>query len=165
MSAQAYIVHQTRGRVRLRIPEKRKQLPFFLDLYADLQKTPAVKEVTMNPATGSVLLRFDEHKDRALMSALADCDLIELAGNACSGLPVQQSAGQEKGRIARFLEKRGSSASDSRTIVFIIVLIFSIQQVRNGQFFGPVLTMLLYGADLAVGLRKDTEPVEVPEPS
>lgn len=157
MPPAAKIVHQTRGRLRLRIAEKRKDLPYFLELYEHLRQTPGVDEVTMNPVTGSVLLRFDAERSGRVIGTLADSPLIALPSQY-SATSSKQEQGGGPGRIERFLASEGTSPTDPRTIVFLIMLGVSIRQLLKGQVLGPVLTILLYGADLAAGFKKDTEP-------
>ena len=156
MRPQAQIVHQTRGRLRLRIPEKRKDLPYFVGLYEQLQQTPAVEEITMNPLTGSVLLQFDAGRRNTLIGALADSRLIELGAIPASGIPPADGSRRNKGQLDRSLPGQIRSATDARTVLFLIVLGLSIHQLLKGQILAPALTLLMYGADLAVGRKRET---------
>jgi len=156
MTPIATIVHQTQGRLRLRIAGKRRDLHFFLALYDHLRQAPCVDEVTMNPVTGSVLLYFDAQRLNTVIGALADSPLIALSSRPA----IVSNAGGEPGRIERFLNTRGTSTTDPRTIIFLIMVVLSVRQLMQGQILGPVLTMVLYGVDFAVGLRTQTEQSE-----
>lgn len=159
MTPIATIAHRTQGRLRLRIAQKRKDLPFFLELYDHLRRIPCVNEVIMNPRTGSVLLHFDEQHRNAVIETLLDSPMIALAPQQVLALDKDK----EPGRIERFLNERGTSATDPRTIIFLIMAGISVRQLFQGQIMAPVLTLVLYGFDFAVGLKTNTEQLEQPE--
>jgi hypothetical protein len=142
--------------VRLRIAEKRRDLAFFLELYDHLRRAPGVEEVTMNPATGSVLLRFDRRRRNTLFGALTDSPMIALEDQSFFGAPNRQN-GKDAGRIGRFLASRGGSASDPRTILSLIVLSLAIRQLLRGQLLAPAVTLTLYGLEHLFLLKRDRE--------
>jgi hypothetical protein len=153
MPPTAEIVHQTRERLRLRIAARRRDLPFFLRLYEQLRIAPGVEEVTMNPLTGSVLLRFDARRRNTLLGALADSPLISLQSRTRLNPAVEGRAGTAGG-IIRFLESRGASATDPRFIVFLIMLGIAVRQLIKGQLLAPAVSLALYGLELLVLLRR-----------
>ena len=158
MAPKAYIAHQTRGRLRLRIPGRRRDLPYFIGLYDELRHAVAVEEVTLNPVTGSVLLRFDPCRRNTLMGMLADresFDLVPSKGLARLVAPPLPGTTQNPGRIERFLTRTGANATDPQTIVFLIVTVLSVRQILRGQILIPVLTLLPYAINLAMVFRKD----------
>jgi hypothetical protein len=140
----ARIAHRSTGRVRLRLPRRRRDLPFFLRLYEDLNGQPEVDEVNINPATGSVLVWFDPAHEDALPDALTRGGLLCLPEDALHPAHVERH---------RF----HMSLNDMRIIVFLIMTSLSIHQLLKGQLLAPALTMLLYVIDLAVGLRLERD--------
>lgn len=56
----AFVVHELFGRLRLRIPEKRKDGAYFAELAERLSECPGVTRVESNALTGSVLLLHTE---------------------------------------------------------------------------------------------------------
>jgi hypothetical protein len=58
----AYIEHQLPGRVRLRVPSRRGEVPFFEKVVRVLSKHPATRELTASPLTGSITLRYLERR-------------------------------------------------------------------------------------------------------
>jgi hypothetical protein len=162
MTPSAKIVHQTRDRLRLRIQEKRRDLPYFLDLYEHLHRAPGVDEVTMNPTTGSVLLRFDDRHRNTVLGVVADSPQFALSSRPAISLS-RSGKHTQPGRIEKFLNAQNASATDPRTIVFLIMFALSVRQLLKGQILAPVLTIALYGIDFAAGLKKDTEQPQGPD--
>jgi hypothetical protein len=72
----AHIEHQLPGRVRLRVPSKRGEVPFFEKVVRELSKHPAVHELTATPLTGSIMLQYAEPL-HAITAAAADQNLFE----------------------------------------------------------------------------------------
>jgi len=56
----AYIEHQLPGRVRLRVPSRRGEVPFFEKVVRELSKHPAIRELSATPLTGSITLHYFE---------------------------------------------------------------------------------------------------------
>jgi hypothetical protein len=138
--------------VRLRIADKRKDVPFFLELYEHLRQGPGVEDVVINPATGSVLLHFDADRRHTLIGSLRDSPLIEVAEVQLLGYRPRPSSAQGEGALGGMLPSPGS-AENARSVLSLIVLGLTIHQLLKGHLLAPALTLLLYGADIAVGLK------------
>jgi hypothetical protein len=75
-------LHSTPGRMRIRIPDRRGDDGFSVQIERDLVQHPGVQQVQANPLTGSVLILFDPRciDDRQILSELEriglDSDLI-----------------------------------------------------------------------------------------
>jgi hypothetical protein len=144
MPPSAYLVHRSRGRIRLRVPSRRRDLDYFLGLYEQLRHEPVVDEVTMNPVTAGVLVLFDEADAEALPAALPRGDLLALETAADNTLaPVEPRAGHV-------------TLNDMRTIVFLIMAALSLQQLLKGQLLAPLVTMGLYLLDWVAGMRLES---------
>ncbi|MEA3274230.1 MAG: hypothetical protein U9Q81_02825 [Pseudomonadota bacterium] len=157
MQPQARIVHQTRERLRLRIPEKRKDLPFFLDLYDELRRIPGVTEVVANPMTGSLLLRFPDGYGSAVTSVLAKSPRLCLGGTGAHGKQAPSPTAHSFGGIDRVFAEAGR-VTDLRTVLFLLVLGLTVRQVLRGQILAPALTMLIYGVNLVSSFKQKETP-------
>ncbi|MFN2135566.1 MAG: hypothetical protein ACK2UK_06400 [Candidatus Promineifilaceae bacterium] len=146
-AAAARIVHRTRERARLRVPGRRRDLDYFLALYEDLRAHPEFDEVRINPVTGSVVLAFAAGHAPHLETILAGCPLLTLVPER------QRDAAAPDGHPHDF----HSGINDMRMLIFVIMLALSVQQLLKGQLLVPILTMLLYVADLAAGLRLEQD--------
>jgi len=140
----ARIVHRSTGRLRLRLPQRRHDLPFFLSLYESLRAQPEIDEVSINPATASVLIWLDPAREDALAGALTR-----------SGLAPLEDHQLHPEHAERHLFH--VSVNDMRIVVFLIMTTLSIHQLLKGQLLAPALTMLLYVVDLAVGMRMERD--------
>lgn len=63
----AIIVHSIPGRIRLRIPDKQGNISFFSNLSDDMREIVGVHDLHVNPATGSLVMRFDEDEEQLLL--------------------------------------------------------------------------------------------------
>jgi hypothetical protein len=72
----AYIEHQLPGRVRLRVPSRRGEVPFFERVVQELSKCPAIRELNAIPLTGSITLHYLEPL-QPITAAAADQRLFE----------------------------------------------------------------------------------------
>ncbi len=62
----AYISHQSSGRLRLRVPERRNQQNSFIAWQNSIEQWPQTRLVTINPATASLLIHYDGSADNLL---------------------------------------------------------------------------------------------------
>jgi hypothetical protein len=141
MASPAYLVHRSRGRIRLRVPSRRRDLDYFLALYEQLRHEPVIDEVTMNPVTTSVLVFFDEAHAPELPTALERGGLLILEREEDDALAIVEPSPHHV------------TLNDMRTIVFLVMTALSIQQLLKGQLLAPAVTMVLYVVDWAAGMR------------
>jgi len=161
MSLRVDMAHQTRDRMRLRIPEKRKDLPFFLDLYEDLRQIPDITDVVINPVTASVLLRFRAESQDSVVRSLQKI-----------GLPVANEEEQGTPGVGRqmnkAIEKDLSRAAQVRTVLMATMIALTIYQIRRGFLIAPTLSVLWFAYDLFVSRKSrfqiaDRTPANPPD--
>jgi hypothetical protein len=153
MQTQAHVVHQTKGRMRLRIPRRRKDLPYFLDLYEDLRQVPDITDVVINPSTASVLLYFPEKSARPVLYSLQRIGLLQNDGGEQSSRPLL-------GRIQGLLTDRQGAATDARTILLTIMIGIAIHQALRGRILAPALSALWYAYDLIAARKREREVLD-----
>jgi hypothetical protein len=141
MRTQAQIVHQTHGRMRLRIPARRKDLAYFVHLYEDLRKVPGVADVVINPSTASVLLHFPQESATSVVESLGRMGLLHQDRD-------DRSSRRVLGRIERFFTNHKSAATDVRTVLLTFMIGIAIHQALQGKILAPALTVLWYAYDL-----------------
>lgn len=78
MLPRGHRVHASPGRLRLRIPEKKGDAAFFARVRDLLASCPVVKEVGINPHTGSILLHYSEGQLPAIAALAAEQNLFHL---------------------------------------------------------------------------------------
>ncbi|MGB5830994.1 MAG: hypothetical protein WBG92_03270 [Thiohalocapsa sp.] len=160
MGSRAVIVHRSRTRLRLRVPDRRRDLAFFVPLYESLRKIPGVTEVVINPITASVLLIFPD----------GYCDAIETAVGRDAALTFEQVSGTAKSSPAAMKGPSGASDSvasrrilrvtDLRTILFLLTLGVAVHQVLRGKLLAAALSLLWFGYDLVSHAKTDSSAEE-----
>ncbi|WP_462320755.1 hypothetical protein [Halochromatium sp.] len=138
----ARVVHRTAERWRLRVPARKRDLPYFIGLYEALRAQPEIHEVTINPVTGSLLVWFAPADAAALPDALTRDGLLQLADRP------EESAAAHAFHV---------SVNDTRILVFLIILALSAYQLSKKQFLAPALTLSLYLIDLVAGLKLERD--------
>jgi hypothetical protein len=164
MLPQAQIVHQLRGRLRLKIREKRQDPEYFTNLCSRIEALGEVMEVSANPTTGSVLLLHPELPYERLEPQLAALELFEIV----AAPPPRQSAlipvFDGVARLDKGLSTGTSGNFDLRTLAVIGLLGVAVHQLYRGNIVGPAIPMLMSALDLArqipVAKADDTDPEE-----
>lgn len=64
------VASQVPGRIRLKVPNARGNAQLLEQIGQTFAAIPGIRKVKCNPATGSVLLRYDEHMDKELRDRL-----------------------------------------------------------------------------------------------
>jgi hypothetical protein len=168
----AHIEHQLPGRVRLRVPSRRGDVPFFEKVVRELSKHPVTRELTASPLTGSITLHYLEPL-HPIVAAAADQRLFETRrlepqSNAGRSKPVaalREGAGFADGiatglsGLSLFQATQGSvfgSAAENlwhafgaqrilgRPDIAVAFAVLGIYQILRGQFFGSASSLLFY---------------------
>jgi hypothetical protein len=168
----AHIEHQLLGRVRLRVPSKRGEVPFFEKVVRELSMYPAVRELTATPLTGSITLHYLEPL-QPIAAAAADQGLFE------TKRPVPQTNGSALKQASHLSETPGltegiaagltglslfhaaqgpvlGSATENlwhafgaqrilgRPDIAVVFGVLGIYQILRGQLFGSASSLLFY---------------------
>jgi len=56
---QIYVAHQVRGRVRMKIPSAKGNPELLRQISETFAAAPGIEQITLNPATGSMVVRYD----------------------------------------------------------------------------------------------------------
>src|SRR5260370_26766214 len=117
--------HVAAGRLRIKVPEKRRDTAFFDTVAERLATWDSVERVETNPLTASVLVHFsDPH--RLFLEALAKNDLFDIdfdaAFRASSEPVVIQAAGQSFEMADGALPRRTHNQIDQRGVLFVLLL-------------------------------------------
>ncbi len=155
MPAKAYVVHRTRGRVRLRIPERRGDHRFLGEVAERLRHCRGVHGVEATPATGSVLIHHDVDALEQLIVEAAANGVGELIEPIAALPPVARRLREEVTAVDRAVRRATGGTLDAATVAALGLMgLAAIQLVRGGQ---PVRAISLswYAAEL---LRRWSEP-------
>ena len=149
MLPQAHIVHQLRGRLRLKIKEKRQDPEYFTTLCSRIESLDGVEEVSVNLTTGSVLLLHPQQPFAELEPQLIALEMFELV----AAPPPRQSALMPVfDGIAQLDEGLADGTSgnyDLRTLAVLGLIAAAVYQLYRGNIAGPAIPMLISALDLA----------------
>jgi hypothetical protein len=133
----AYLSHASKGRLRLRIPSKKKDDAFFAQLQTILSPIPGLDRVQVNPLSGSLLILHSELPEElaSLVKTLAD----PAPKRNSSGKPntiyqrVTGTFNQVNTRIQGFTK----GELDVPTLSFIALVAMGIYQISRKNFVAP----------------------------
>lgn len=141
MAIEVRVVHRTRERLRLRIPAKRKDIPYFLGLYEDLRRLPGIRELTINPVTGSVLLQFAQTADGAVLGSLERMGLLDPAARAAAdGGPQSPSLGGPEDLFAGDQDGLGGLSG----LLVALAIGLAVPSERRAVLLAPALLWSLF---------------------
>jgi len=120
MPPRAYISHRTEGRLRLRVPDRRRDVAFFDGLRKGLAACPGIGKIDVNPLTTGVLITHFCPVEK-LTGFIADQQLLQL--DAVPGLP----------------ERRGflNPGEDIMRMLPPALVVLGATQVVRGNVLGP----------------------------
>jgi len=163
MLPQAYIVHQVRGRLRLRIREKRQDPDYFQAVCVRLEALPGVIGVSCNNTTGSLLLLHPELPYAELAPQLQGLDLFELVDGPEPKTPALAPVFEGFSRINDAVAEGSTGKIDLRSLAFIGLMGLSAQQIYRGNIVGPAVPMLLGALTLAQQITQSTTDLDADE--
>ena len=143
MLPRAYIVHQIRSRLRLRLPEKCQDTDYFDSLENALSSLPLFTEVEVSPVSGSVLLLHPFHTFEGVRPELERLGLFELIDQKPPAVRPMQAVTARMARTSSLISEISSGGLDLRTLTFVIAMVLTLQQAARGNFSGPAIPMFL----------------------
>ena len=158
MSIVARIVHELRGRTRLRIKGVVEDAQYFEAVRVFLLSSSGVDDVRVNPLTGSVLVLHKGVTNEELRTRLGNVDLFEF-----SSQPEPQLSSLEHIRIGasalnRMVSQMTSGRGDLRTVAFVVIVSLAIRQIVRGQVLSPASALLWNAMDLVIRAGRDGRP-------
>jgi hypothetical protein len=156
----ARISHFTAQRLRIKVPEKRRDRAFFDTVAEQLATWDSVECVETNPLTASVLIHFSDPEKLLLEAALKN-DLIDIDFDAAFGdatePAVTQAAVQSFQTADNALRRWTQNQIDMRGVLFILLLAGGVFQLLRRRLDAPAPTLLWYAGDL-IGLWSEHGP-------
>ena len=153
----ARISHFTGRRLRIKIPEKRRNTDFFDTVAERLATWDSVEGVETNPLTASILIHFSD-PERLFLEASAKNDLFEVDLSAVFGgssEPVVTKAAVQSFETADHALRRWTQNQiDMRGVIFVLLLAGGLFQLLRRRLDTPAPSLLWYAGDL-IGLWSD----------
>ena len=150
MAHKGYVAHHIPGhRIRIRVPHKKRDHPFFQTVAAQLNGIDGVKAST-TPETGSILVHYQGDFAQLLISA-AEAGLGELIDLEMGGEPLEPLVDRllnQGGAIERKLLSSTGGQVDVKTFAMLGLMLAAGVQLFRGQIFGPAVPLLWYTAEI-----------------
>lgn len=144
----AHIVHQLRGRLRLRVREKCQDQEFFDEVRECLSGLSTITEVKINSTTGSVLLLHPEATCLEVEAQLRELQLFDLTDAPEPQAPALSPVLSGLSGINQALSSGSAGSTDLRTVAFVGVMALVLRQILRGQIIGPALPMVVMALNL-----------------
>ena len=155
---EAMIAHVSQGRVRLKIPAKKRDADFFSRLRHLLAPLPGVERVEVNAVTGSVLvvhhLNLTTREDFGVIAASSEASgLFALAPHdrqtaAPRPVPLARSVAAGVAAVNDQVKDLTGGIVDVPTLALAALIAISIRQMREGVVFIPAISALWYASSL-----------------
>jgi hypothetical protein len=157
----ARISHFTAQRLRIRVPEKKRDAAFFNTVADQLATWDSIERVETNPLTASVLIFFSDPQklfvEAAAKNDLFDIDFDAAFGGASEPL-VTRAAVQSFDTADQTLRRWTENIIDMRSIFFLLLLSGGVFQLLRRRLDAPAPTLLWYAGDL-IGLWSDRSAI------
>jgi hypothetical protein len=159
---QGRVRHFTMGRLRVKIPEKRRDDAFFEIVKERLATWDSIERIEVNPLTASVLVYFPDLGRLFAENALRN-DLFALDYDALEAdfeTPALTEWTKRRWSDADLAVRRWTSgAADLRGAVLVTLLVAGSYQLFRGNIAAPAATLLWYAGDM---LRIWDTPLDKP---
>ena len=145
MIPSAHIVHQVRGRLRLQVREKRKDIPYFETVRERIETLDEIDEVRINATTGSILLLHSLQDHAGLTVRLQRLALFEITEDRSPGVTAKtglDSVGTGLAGIEQLLKNGTAGSVDLKTVAYVCMMGLTVHQIMRGQILGPAMPML-----------------------
>lgn len=147
MAPTAHIVHRSRGRLRLKLPDKCRDAEWLSKTASRLAQVPDVEQVEVTAVSGSLLIRH--HAGTELEERLAESGLFRIVDGPLSSPPVLDRITEGVYRSDRALERRTGGRIDLRTLLVLVLVALAIVQSLRRRIMVPAITLLIFAAQLA----------------
>jgi len=156
MSPQAHIIHQLRGRLRLKILEKGQETDYFATLQSQLEDLPGVSEVRVNLITASVIILHPEQSFIELRMQLDKLGLFEIIDTPQVEASALKPLFAGAGWVDQALSAGSSGSIDLRTLAVTGLIGLAAYQIYRGHTLGPAVPMLVSAFSLARQIPRST---------
>lgn len=150
----AHLIHHTRERIRLRIPERRGETAFFEKVVGELAGYPGIDRIETNPVTGSVLL--SPAVELAPLAEKAErIGLFTLAASAtATTLPLAAGLARGFQDLNGQLRQLSAGHLDLASLGFLALVGAALLQLQRGNVLGSASTLLWYASELLLMSRR-----------
>ncbi len=145
MIPDAHVSHGMAHRLRIKIPSKRGEVSYFSSLRERLSVCPGVKEIRVNPETGSALISY-ECQRKTIAEFARDNDLFLLKRSTPRRKTLFGNVADTFQGYNQYLRKLTGGEVDIPSLVFVSLLISGMWQIARGNLAMPAWYTAFYYA-------------------
>lgn len=154
MRPAAHILHQTSGRTRFKVPEKRGDEDYFAQSREQLSELSGIEAVKTNPLTASILLLHPDTAYGRIETQLNQTELFELNEEV-----VAESTRSPWTSIMEEIEGSVREWSwDRHTALFVFFTVLGVRQLLRGEILAPAIPMFIYALEFALKKGQANQP-------
>ena len=149
MPPTAYRIHALPGRLRLRVPEKRKDGSWLAETASRVAEMPGVRAVQAGVLTGSLLIHHDPQID--LEAQISDTGLVVVEPRPDASL--RDGLGALSAGLAAMdggIRQLSLGGADVRALLFLLLVGMAIRQILRGDIVAPAVPLLWYALSLVL---------------
>ncbi|MFO8153330.1 HMA2 domain-containing protein [Thioalkalivibrio sp.] len=146
MNDTAYLVHQAPGRLRLRVPGMRGEIPFFHDMVARISPLEDIEAVRANPDTGGVLILHRRDTQQAVLDRVAS--VVNLTEEQYAPPSAFSRAASGLGKLDEVIARETKGGSSLSSVIFLVLVGLALAQIARGQVMAPATSLIWYALDL-----------------
>jgi len=142
----AHIVHRLRGRLRLKVPDRRGNTGWFEQVASSLRMIPGVIRVEARSASGSLLIHH--RADLSLDGPLEDSRMFKIV----YGVPSVTLASPERNVFPIGLTRDSPNVGrgDLKKLLIALAVILAMIQALRGKIMAPAISLLIFATNLAL---------------
>ena len=148
----AHIVHRLRGRLRVKVPEKRRDADWLADTASRLKQLPGVDQVEVRALSGSLLIRHQANT--GLEHRLTSTGLFSITDAPIATPPVLDPIMDGISRSHHKLDRRTGGRANLQTVLILLLVLAAFVQTLRGQILAPAVSLIWYAAILAIASKK-----------
>ena len=152
----AYVAHRIRGRLRLRIPERKNDEAYLEEVRWLLVSLPGDIDACVRAETASVVLCHPSAPYESLRPRLLNNDLFELVEAPPPPRYALSPLISGVSRLDRLVAAATSGSVDLRAVLFIAAVGLAIRQLTRGELLGPGVPLLWIALELAGAAANST---------
>jgi hypothetical protein len=158
MIPEAHVSHRMTRRLRIKIPSRKGDIPYFSNLREQVSKWPGVEEITVNPQIGSALILYTG-KTQNLVKLAKSSGLFQLKKVGRGRTTLFESVADTFKTYNTNLKQVTDGEVDIPTLVFLSLLVSGIWQIARGSVAMPAWYTAFYYA-LGVFTRSQVDELD-----
>lgn len=142
----ALVDHDIQGRVRVRIPSKRRDASYFAFLEEKLKKCEGIDALQANPLTGGVLVLH--HVDLPTIAQYAKQNELFALAERSSAAPVSLHVATQFRALDQGLQSATAGTIDLSSAAFVGLTLAGMYQLLRRNIWPAGLTLLWYATSV-----------------